>query len=230
MPRVALTTTAERASELVARCEREGLEPVALPCIDVVPAEPERLDEARALAASADLIFVTSPRAIAALWPDAGMPPVPVAAVGTSTANAVRGAGGRVAFIGDGGADALLELLQGKTRGRTIALPHASGADRSTVDFLEKAGARVVALPVYRVAPVAPGPDPVDGVVFGSPSAVSGWTLARGLEGLAIGAIGQTTAEAVAMRDATVDVVPFRPSFDDLIRLMAEHMRDRSPA
>lgn len=228
MSRIALTTTRGRAVRLASLCEKHGLEPVPLPCIEFVPADQDVVDAARRGFGGADWLVVTSSRAISALWPDGGMPDVPVAAVGPVTAGTVEDAGGRPVVVGDGGADELIDLLAGRLSGSSVAFPHAAGAGTSTIEALEAAGASVDARAVYEIHPVPPEDDPVDGVAFGSPTAVRGWLLSRSLDGLATGAIGKTTAAELARRSATADVEPPSPSFERLIAAMAQHLRDRS--
>lgn len=230
MARIALTTTPDRAARLAPLCEEHDLEPVGLPCIESVPADEDVLDQARRAVAQADWLVVTSSRAISALWPEGDMPDVPVAAVGPATAQAVRNAGGRPVVVGDGGADELTDRIAGRLRGVSVAFPHAAGVGTNTIEALEAAGASVDARAVYEIRPVPPAADPVDAVVFGSPTAVHGWLSSRDLEGLAVGVIGGTTAGALAESAVATDVEPPHPSFEGLIAAMAEHLRERSKA
>lgn len=229
MGRVGITTAADRSSLLADHARTHGLEPVLLPCIEVTPADDAVLHDARALASGADWLAVTSPRAVRAVWPRGGMPPTPVAAVGPSTAASVEEAGGTVALVGEAGAGALVARLAEMAGGASVFFPHAAGAAPSTVAALEKAGAEVKAVAVYETRPVAPGPDPVDAVAFGSPSAVRGWLISRHLEDLVLGAIGETTARALADAGKAPQVVPPRPGFEDLMAHLADHLRQRSP-
>lgn len=228
MPRIALTTTPDRAARLAFLCEEHGLEPVGLPCIEFVPADEDVLDQARRRVAQADWLVLTSSRTISALWPEGEMPDVSVAAVGPATAQEVTNAGGRPLVVGDGGADELVDLIAERLHGASVAFPHAAGAGTNTIEALEAAGASVDARSVYEIRPVPPAADPVDSVVFGSPKAVYGWLSSRDLEGLAVGAIGGTTAEALAEFAAAADVEPPHPSFVGLIAAMAEHLTERS--
>lgn len=228
MPRIALTTTPDRAARLAPLCEDHGLEPVRLPCIEFVLAEENVLDPARRQVTQADWLVLTSPRTIMALWPEGEMPDVPVAAVGPATAQAVRDAGGMPVVVGDGGADELIDLIAERLSGASVVFPHAAGAGTATIEGLEAVGASVDARAVYEIRPVPPSTDPVDAVAFGSPTAVRGWHLSRELEGLVTGAIGETTAGALAEFSVVVDVELPHPSFEALIAGMAEHLRDRS--
>lgn len=229
MGRVAITTAADRSSLFADHARNHGLEPVLLPCIEVTPADDAVLHDAGALASDADWLVVTSPRAVRAVWPRGGMPPPPVAAVGPSTAASVEEAGGTVGLVGDAGVEALVARLAERAGGASVFFPHATGAAPSTVSALEKAGVEVKAVAVYETRLIAPGPDPVDAVAFGSPSAVRGWLISRHLQDLVLAAIGETTARALADAGRSPQVVPRRPDFEELMAHLADYLRQRSP-
>ena len=226
--RLALTTTRDRAVQLIDDVAGLGMETVVLPCIELIPASEVVIDAARKESSRSGWLLLTSPRTVQRLWPQGGMPATKVAAVGQSTAQAVRNAGGRLAYVGDGGARELADRIALVVAGQTIYFPHAAGADRSTIDLLEDAGATVRSQVVYESRPVPPGDDEVDAVVFGSSSAVSGWFLSRGLDGLAIGVIGKSTAATVAEYGYELDVTATSPSYGEVIRLIAGFLREGS--
>ncbi len=228
--RVAVTTTSERATGIAETLLAHGFEPVILPCIEVVPTADDALERARSASAGADWIVVTSPRAVFLTWPSGGMPDVPVAAVGASTAAAVRRAAGAVAMVGEGGAVDLVAQLAPMVPGRSVVFPHGSGTDFSTIENLEKAGARLTAIPVYETRPVAPGLDPADIVIFGSPSAIIGWCRSRSLDGLVLTAIGETTGRALVEHGYQADVIPDRPDYETLVTTLDDYLRERSLA
>jgi uroporphyrinogen-III synthase len=221
--RVAVTTTADAAPRAAEPLIAHGLTPVMLPCISISPAAPAILAELRAEAARADLIVITSARAVRVTWPDRDMPSTPVAAVGTATAEAVLDAGGVVKVTGSGGAADLVASLD--VTGLRIVFPHARSADPSTDADLERMGATVFAETAYDTIPIAPNDDKVDAAIFGSPSAVDGWLLRRHLDGLVIGAMGPTTASALRVRGVEDPVVPDTPGFDALVAALAERIR-----
>lgn len=225
-PRLALTTTRDRSRQLVDKVAGLGLEPVVLPCIELIPGSDTVIETARDESSRSDWLLLTSPRTVHELWPERGMPKTKVAAVGQATAEAIRDAGGRVAVVGDGGARDLVHRISRMVAGQTVFFPHAADADRSTIDILEDAGATVRTKVVYEIRPVSPPGDPIDAIAFGSPTAVTGWFLSRDLDGLAIGVIGETTAAAVASHGYQFDVMPPSPSFGELTRLMAGHLRE----
>lgn len=230
MIRVAVTTAHDASERVAAVFRTYGLSPVVLPCIQPFSGEEEVLLRLRRAASSAHWVLITSARAVVATWPQGGMPAVPVAAVGEASARAVHRAGGRVALWGGSGVEDVLALMSPDLDGRQVVFPHARDADRGTVDRLERLGARVVAGVAYGVVPIAPGPDPVDAVAFGSPSAVEGWVSGRTLDGLSVGAVGPTTAAALRAHGCPPDVVADRPEFGRLAAAMAQRAGERIPS
>ena len=228
MIRVAVTTAADRAPYQAQVLSDRGLEPVFLPCIEVHPASGADLNEARISSSTADWLLLTSQRAVNVLWPGGGMPAVPVAAVGRATASAIEAAGGQVALIGDSGAAGLVEMLAPRARGQSVVFPHASGANPRTRLYLERAGAIVNSLTVYQTLPLAPGPDEVDVVIVGSPSAIDGWCRSRTFNDILVAAIGETTRDALAGRGRPADVVATDPGFDSLARVIVAHLEVRT--
>lgn len=228
IPSVALTTTAKRAAELAPLARASGLRPVVLPCIEVVQARGSILDEARRSAAGSDWLLVTSARTIEYLWPTGRIPEVEVAAVGARTAAAVKGAGGTVSLVGNSGSLDLISELVTMVKDATVCFPHGRGADIAKVQPLAEAGGKVSTWEVYATEPTPPALDPVDGVAFGSPSAVEGWTRSRGFAAVVVGAIGQTTAAALSDRGHDVDVVADRPEYAELLERLSSSLRDRT--
>lgn len=228
IPSVALTTTATRAAELVPIARTHGMQAVVLPCIEVLPARESVLEAARRSAANSDWLLITSARTVEYLWPDGHLPDVAVAAVGSPTAAAVMDAGGAVCLQGDSGSFDLISELVNLVEHATVCFPHGRGADISKVQPLAEAGGKVSTWEVYATEPVPPALDPVDAVAFGSPSAVEGWARSRGFAGVAVGAIGTTTAAAVSARGRSVDVVADRPEYAELLERLSSSLRDRT--
>jgi uroporphyrinogen-III synthase len=228
-PRCALTTTAERAGELVETVESHGLEPVILPCIEVDPAPAATLEKARAAASQVDWLVFTSARAAAVLWPEGGMPDVPAAAVGRGTAEAVTRRGGTVALLGEGGAKELLDRHSDPLTDKSLLFAHGAAVDPATIHRLEAIAGRLTAIAVYNTRSVPPRLDPVDVALFASPSAVNGWAMARRLDDMVLAAMGPTTAAALAEHGYPPHVVPTRPDYPLTIQTVARHLSDRRP-
>lgn len=219
-----MTTSADNVERVSAVFAAAGLDPVALPCIRIAPAEASVLAEIREAADRADWLFVTSRRSVATLWGEIGMPDVPVACVGRRTAEAVAQAGGRPALVGTSGASALVERLAPALGGKHVVFPRARAGDPAIAEALASAAGSVVALAAYDTIPIAPDPDPeVDAVVFGSPSAIRGWMRSRSLGVSVIAAMGATTAAALHRRGVTPSVVPQRPGLEPIAQALAEY-------
>lgn len=220
MTDVAVTTSADSFPRWAELLTAAGLQPVSLPCIEVVPASDDELDQARRAAGEADALLLTSPRPVGLLWPEGGMPAVPVAAVGSATAAAVEAAGGVTELVGDAGGDDLLAEWQ-DVSGRRVVFPHALGSDLGRLDTLESRGAHVERFPVYEVIPTAPGPDPVDAAIFASPSSVEGWLISRSLNELqVVGVIGATTSEAISLAGGDADAMADVPSAEAMVEAL----------
>ncbi len=219
---VALTTTAERAEELAPLARDHGLRPVVLPCIEVAPAPESVLEQARRSAAASDWLLVTSARTIEYLWPRGGqIPEVEVAAVGTRTAEAVTNAGGAVSLVGHSGSVAMFSELITLVENATVCFPHGRGADLSKMALLDEPARAVSTWEIYATNPIPPALDLVDAVAFGSPSAVEGWSRSRSFAEVVVGAIGETTGEAVSDRGHHPDVVAGRPDYSELLERLA---------
>ena len=224
MTRVAVTTTRDSAPRVSAALAAKGLEPVELPCIRIEVSPEDRLQRLRSAAADADLILLTSRRPVAILW-DGSMPATPVAAVGSATADAVRDAGGTVHFTGTGAATELLPFLMQQASERRVVFPHAGALDKSITEAIARVATDLVAEPAYAAVPIGPDPNPpTRAVLFGSPSAVEGWTMTRTLDGLVVGAIGTTTAAALEELGHPPAVMPARPGFEALVTALADHL------
>ncbi len=224
MARVAVTTTTDRSIALAAELVAVGVEPVPLPSMEVRRGSDVDLARARAAAEEADLIVLTSSRPLDVLWPHGDMPPTPVAAVGPATAVRVARYGGRVDFVGRGGSIDLSQRLVPRVAGMKVAYPHAAGGDPRCAVALSDAAAQLVAVPVYRFVPKAPGLDPVDAAVFTSAPAVEGWFLSRTLDDIVVGAIGLGAESTLRRRGRVADVLCWRPSYARLARALAGYL------
>lgn len=221
MTSVAITT--DRFFYVAPLFASRGMEPVETPCVRVDPGDDEILDRARDAAKTAGLLLISSARALEVLWPDGSMPPVDVVVVGERTAVEARARGGRVVTVGTGGLLDLVDATAPRLVDSRVVFPHAHGADPKGLAALRQITNDLVEIEIYKAVPIAPGPVSVDAVAFASPSAVSGWLLARDLNSLVVGVIGPTTAEAVA-RYRAPDVVAPIPSHRELAKALASHL------
>jgi uroporphyrinogen-III synthase len=219
--RVAITT--DRFRDTASGYVLAGLSPVSVPCIRFEPEPPGTIDEARSAAAEAGLLLITSPRVVSVLWPRGGMPAVETAAVGPSTAAAIIEAGGQVRVVGDSGLSRLIDAVADRLQDCQVMVARAAGSDSVAMDLLRELAPNLADHVVYRVTPTAASNVEVDAAAFASPSAVDGWCLTRSLDDVVVGAIGKTTARAIA-RHREPDVVATRPSHLSLARTIANFM------
>ena len=236
---VATTREGAPADPLKQLLESEGAKVVDWPTLRFEePSDPAAVERARAALETGafDWAVVTSARAVPALGRAEGVPErVRVGAVGSATAEALRGAGWRVDVTGDGDVHDLVKALQGAfdLGGTRVLFPAASLAGSALEDELAISGAKVVRVEAYRT--VMSPPDAarvrrdlaagVDVVAFASPSAVASLKEALGeawphaLSGVGVASIGPSTARALveggldAGRIATADP----PSLEGLV-------------
>ncbi|WP_405282384.1 uroporphyrinogen-III synthase [Gaopeijia maritima] len=196
----------------------------------------------------ADWVAITSARTVeglrAAGWFDADPPAgTRVAAVGPSTAAAIRAEGWSVAAVPDpSGAEALVRLFAecGVAAGARVVLPGSARARPELADGLRRLGAVVECLEVY--GPVPEELDPTAwrkeewrALTFTSPSAVDAVRAGlprsslKALWRLPVGAQGPTTARA-AREAGWREVVEAAPrTFDGLARTLLAHLASPSP-
>ena len=212
--RVAVTTAPDRADRVVAAFEAAGLEPVALPCIEILVAPQSDLDGFRAEAASADLVVVTSARAVSLTWPD-GMDCLRVAAVGQVSAEAAREAGAEIVLVGSSGSQDLVASLDNTDR-LTVAYPHALGANPAIREQLVEQSMTLIDIAAYEAVPIAPASDSIKAALFGSPSAVEGWASARTFERIVVASIGPVTSAALREQGVEDPIEPGAPSLAEV--------------
>lgn len=234
--RVLVTRALEDAGEWAARLEALGAEPVILPCIRTEPLDDASTrDRLAAAVRDADWLCVTSPRgaeAVARLV--APLPPaVRAAAVGDSTAGAVRRSLGREPFVCRGatsralGAELLARELAGSATARVVVAA-AEGGRTDLEAVLRAGGVTVTRIDVYRTVPASPAPAPIDlareriaDVLLASPSAVRGLLNQASFPSNArIFTIGPTTSAAVVAAGLVVAGEASRPDLESLVEVM----------
>lgn len=213
------------------------------------PADVAALDRARAeLAAGGawDWVVFTSPRAVAAMLPDAGLawPEVAVAAVGSATADALNAAGRTVALVGSAGAADLGRILAARLpAGARVLLPAGNLAGQELQQALVAAGAHVTRLEAYRTVPrplaaadlAALGETP-DAVIFTSGSGAA--ALLEGLRahgrglppGPRVACLGPRTARDLAALGLRVDLISPAADGAALVAALATDLAAIRPA
>ncbi len=143
--KVLVTRAEEDCAPLEALLRARGFAPVRMPCIAIEDL-PCELPEAP------DFVVVASPHAARRLR--GRFPGARFAAVGEATAAALGLPGVLVPSSG-AGAEALLPTLAPLVRGKTVLLPRAEDGNPALAAQLEAAGARVVAVALYRTVTAA---------------------------------------------------------------------------
>ncbi|MBL0349201.1 MAG: uroporphyrinogen-III C-methyltransferase [Elusimicrobia bacterium] len=161
---VLVTRAADQASGLTALLEEKGARVAEAPAIRIEPLTPSAaVRRALRSLSNFDGALFTSANAVRAAatrlrgpWPRG----VPVYAVGPKTAEALRAAGWPVTRAAEEfRAEGLARILGKNLRGKSFLFPRAAEGRDVLIDFLEKAGARVVLWPVYRTRLLPPSPD-----------------------------------------------------------------------
>lgn len=228
--RVLVTRAAEDQEELAAILRGRGAEPVALPCIEFAePLDPSALEGAlRPIRSGSppDFLVLASPQAADRFF--ARVEPshlrgVHIAVAGPGTARRIEERGLRATAPAQGaGAEALVELLAPRVRGKNVLLPRAEGGNPALAEALERAGARVTAVTLYRTVPAARA-DPqgaallrsgrIEAIAFASGSAARGFAALFGDEAPSLAAraivacMGKTCARGARSAGLRVDAV-----------------------
>ena len=233
---------------------RDGFRVLYIPSIAIAPTERNGdLDRARSRIGEYDWVVLTSKRGVTALFD--GLPAVPStvrwAAVGATTANALREHGARVDCVpasarGDAIPGAMAKL--GSLHGRRVLLARADGADRALPEKLEQMGAQVDDVVAYSITT---GPEAsrhtllealadhdVEAVMFASGSAARGIVelagrdayRARALHAITIGpktssvarGLGFQVAAEAQTQDAAGLRAALRRAFDEEVERWVE--------
>jgi uroporphyrinogen-III synthase len=200
---------------------------VALPVLVEVALTAEEIDALMAAVSCPGpaLLWLASARAVApavAALQTLGIAAPPAFTVGARTAAAARAAGLTAESVGDDGVAAATALAARGLAGLTILAPRAEGGRDDALAILAAAGAALIPVVAYRMAPlpatapaVAAGlaalPDAAACLVF-APSQVAALAALIDLrQAPPLVAIGPTTAAALATRGAPARAVAATP-------------------
>jgi len=246
--RVLVPRPAGRGSELVDALQRAGAEVTAVPLISIAPPpDTGALDLAVLALASGEFSWVafTSVNAVTSVVERAralGLDPAVtadtrVAAVGPSTAQALRDNGIPVDLVptGGGSSAALAAVWPRPQQGESVLLPRSDIAAGTLPDALKAAGYRVEAVTAYRtvVEPVPAGlahrleHGGFDAVLLTSPSIVTALAGLQVSRGTIVGAIGKPTAAAARAGGPPVTFTAERPTAAALAHGLVDAWRQR---
>ncbi|MGM0505877.1 MAG: uroporphyrinogen-III synthase [Bacteroidota bacterium] len=234
--------TRELGDEDLERARRLGLAPVIRPAIRIVPVPP---GSRFSIPDSAIWIF-TSKNGVAGLasWRENGVAlpdPQTLFAVGEQTAKALNADGLQADWPAEENAAGLahmilrwIDLNVDESKRENLQMIHWCGSRSrpELADILQKAGYSLIRHTVYKteLATVQPPEQPVDAILFYSPSAVEAVQRSRAWPDPMprLYAIGATTAEALSLESNHPVQIPEKPSTDALLDLVARDL-NRSP-
>jgi len=215
--RILVTRSREQASELAGRLAARGAQPVEYPLIRIEPLPPaEGLPERLA---RADWLVFTSANALSSLLGQLAargndiraLGAAKIAAIGSSTADGLRGHGLRVDFTPSRFVAETMAAEFPDPQGKHVVIARAEEARDVLPETLTAKGAEVDIVPVYRT--VAEEGEPVDlaqidAITFTSSSTVKYFRrrFPGEIAGPVIACIGPITAQTAREEGLTVDI------------------------
>jgi uroporphyrinogen III methyltransferase/synthase len=251
--RVLVTRAREQASELSRRIEELGGEPYEFPAIRIVPPPSwDQLDQALARLEDLKWIVFTSRNAVDSVWSRLtaigkdvrALHGVRVAAVGASTASALRDRGILADLVAPEFRGSVLAegLAPHLSPGDSVLLPRSNLASRELPEALARTGARILEAEAYRTVAGEEGSDEVrsllqakkvHAVTFTSSSTVRFFLEALGdgapklLSDIPIFCMGPVTEETARQKGLNVAGVARRATIADLVDLVVDHFSRR---
>lgn len=230
--RILLTRQRGPACPLNTRLTALGAQVLHCPLITIAPVafQPPNLQPV-------DWLFFTSKTAVHSFFTtlklETDIPPIAV--VGPGTAQALESYRQTATFISpvahaQAAAECLTEAYQLKHQ--KILWPCARNANQAPVDIFLKAGATINPLTVYETVPVTSLPpmwknlthEPVDAVVFTSPSAIDAFAaLNLSIPGAAICCLGPSSTKAAVQKLNRVDVTGEPHTFEGLAQSLLKY-------
>jgi hydroxymethylbilane synthase len=247
-PRILVTRTADQATDLVRALRDEGLEPVLVPAIEIVPASPDALRDVASRAATFRWLVVTSSNGARAVLAALGaglaeMSTTAWAAVGAATSATLEGAGVDDVFQpSTATADALARELPVDPGDRVLIIRGDLGV-RAVAATLRARGVEVEEVVAYRTLE-APGASrtllraaidagPIAAIVLTSGSTARGLAALAAEESIALGSIpavciGAPTADAAIAAGLRVVAVSADPTVASLAGTVAAALATRT--
>lgn len=246
--RVLITRPRVQADSLIAKLTSLGAIPIVFPTIEITPlAEHDLLDQAISELGTYRWVIFTSVNGVSSFWerlrflgkgPEA-FNGVLVAAIGPVTAQALREQGIQPDFVPEETiAEAILPGL-GDVRGQRILLPRVEIARKALADELEKQGAILQEISVYRTLPAQPDAEMLkeleaglDFATFTSSSTVRNFVELLGdqagerLQRAVVACIGPITAETARACGLKVDLVAVEYTVDGLVNALLNYAKE----
>jgi hydroxymethylbilane synthase len=245
--RIVLTRPAEQASPLCEQLTAQGAQPILAPVIRIVPKPPlPALSTALAdlphyrwvIFTSANAVQIFADQLTASHRPHDLLQSALVAAVGPSTAEALRTLGVEPAFVpADHRAEAIVPGL-GLLQGQRVLLPQASAARPALAEALKARGAQVDAVAIYDTLPAPLSTETChelhqgfDAILFTSGSTVRNFmaatqthpALLAQLHQATVVCIGPVTAQSACEAGLTVQLIAEAATSEALIEALLRH-------
>ena len=240
--RIVNTRATHQLSRLTTLLEQAGATVVEYPCIAIVaPEDTKPLTDALQCLASYDWLVLTSANTVAALSSLGVVADgLKVAAVGSSTANAVKAQLGReTALLPEHfTAESLAQALPIQP-GERVLIPSSAIAGPALADILTQRGAKVTVVEAYRSVLGAGGENvpallaqkQIDAVTFTSASTVANFLTRLDSEGgrrpdlacVCIACIGPQTAAMAQAQGLVVSVMPEVHTLYGLVAALAKY-------
>jgi uroporphyrinogen-III synthase len=231
--RVVVTRAAEQADALADILTQRGAVPVVVPLVQVATVEAGVAELAGVVPGDHDWLVVTSPNGARAWATVHRTWPRRVAAVGTSTAQALRDAGAEVHLVPDvQRAEGLVAAFEpAPPQGGSVLLVQAADAEGTAAEGLMALGWRVRAVAPYRTVAALPTAGQqlaalaADAVLFASGSAARAWVQVFGTSTPPIVvAMGPSTAAAARAAGLKVALVAADHSLSGMVDALQHHL------
>lgn len=245
--RIVVTRAREQAGELTKALEAHGARVLLLPVVRTTPLS-DAPGVRRALAEIADyrwvvfasanavrVFFEAARRGQAGKWSPRGR----FAAVGPATSSAIEEAGCSTAFVSRGKSGAELGRELPEVEGARVLIPCAEEHGTELEEELERRGARVTTLAIYRTEQVPIAPDGieelkrgVDAVLFTSGSTVTSFlrvvrdqagSMNEALDRATIACIGPSTAQVARRSGLSPQVVAEEHTVGGLVAALVQN-------
>ncbi len=237
--RIVITRPAHQSGSMCQMLEAHGAAIVEFPTIRIEPASnPQPLLHALSELSTFDRVIFTSVNGVTHTWQHLQYPwpdSVHVAAIGPSTAAALRTHGVTPDFVpSEYVAEALAQGL-GSVRGQSILLPRASRVRPALAELLRGGGAAVTCVTAYEThvnhppsaayAALAGG---VDAVTFTSGSTIDGFVAVapESMTSVTAACIGPITAQVAADAGLKVAVVAKTYTTEGLVIALEEYFEE----
>lgn len=235
--RVVVTRARDQAGPLAEALEELGATVSVVPLIDIDPIEDlEILKSSSKDLRRYDWLVVTSANGVATLAGLAGfswlLRNAHVAAVGPATADALRQLGVEPAFVPDRFAAEEIASGLAPAKGKRVLLVQADIADSRLAEELQKTGARVDQMHVYRTVEIDATEAELaelrtaDAVLLASGSAARSLAAQGGAGAALVVCIGPKTADVAQEVGLSVGLVAHEATSEGMIQALASHFQE----